>query len=141
MFHRERARTPATGGLCLSSANVNKVRRPLLVLVLSVVALAGCDSGPEERVESRSGSLSSVAPTSADLRVVFRPEVTREEISAFASELSSVENTTMHASSSTFADYDNRQLLVTYDQAATQEEVAAMQAEFRSSPLVERVEE
>jgi hypothetical protein len=117
------------------------VRKPLLVLVLLVVALGGCDNGSKERLESRSGSLSSEAPASPDLRVVFRPEVTREEISAFASELSSVENTTMRASSSTFADYDNRQLLVTYDEAATLEEVAAMQAEFRSSPLVERVEE
>jgi hypothetical protein len=108
---------------------------------LGVAALAGCDRGPEERVESRSGSLSSEAPTSPDLRVVFRPEVTRAEISTFAVELSNVENTTMHASRSTFADYDNRQLLVTYQEGATAEEVAAIQAEFRSSPLVERVEE
>ena len=117
------------------------MRKSVLVLVLGVVALTSCDRGSEERLVSRQGSLSSEAPTSPDLRVVFRPEVTRAEISAYAAGLASVDNRAMHASRSTFADYDNHQLLVTYQEDATAEAVVAMQAEFRSSPLVERIEE
>lgn len=102
--------------------------------------MTGCE-GPEARLEPRKGSLSSEAPTSPDLRVVFRPEVTRAEISAFATELTSIGNRAMRAGGSTFADYDSRQLLVTYQDDASAEEVAALQAELRSSPLVERIGE
>lgn len=90
---------------------------------------------------STRGTLSSEAPTSPDLRVIFRPEVTRAQISTYASSLATIENRTMRASGQTFADYDNRQLLVSYQEDATAEEIAAMRDEFRDSPLVERLQE
>ena len=123
-------------------ANVPDVRRPFLVLALVAALLGACtdDDRPEEGVLTRSGTIGSEAPTSYDVRVVFHPETTREQISEYATEISDIGNRPMRARRSMFADYDHGALLVTYEEGATAEEVEAMRAAFTASPLVARLE-